>query len=165
MAVLKAILTTSVIASAMIACYSPNASDCTLACSTDSDCISDQTCTTDHMCAASTIATCGEHHLADAGTDADADAGSGSGARVDIRVHLDGQGSLQSSNSDVCDSLVPTTCTFAAPKGQPITMTAIPHIAKHFDQWAGQPCHDVANGTTCTTTPQVAIDVTPKFKN
>jgi hypothetical protein len=160
MAVLKFLVLTAALAgAAIVACYSPESPDCALACTADSDCVADQTCTTDHLCAASSITSCGEHHTNDAGTGS----GSGSGQEVDIKVHLDGQGGVHSSNSDNCDSIVPLVCTFKAPLGHSITLTATPHSGKQFDKWMGPPCMDANN--PCTTTPQGMIDVTPKFKN
>lgn len=164
MAVLKILGFASALAgAALVACYSPDAPDCTLACSEDSDCVGGQSCTSDHMCASPTIgASCSGHLTTDGGMTPDA-AGSGSASTVDIRVHIDGQGGVRSSNDDNCDSLIPTTCTFKAPTGQPITLTATPHITKQFDKWQGPPCMDAGNNP-CTTSPQMAFDVMPKFK-
>ncbi|MEO8551517.1 MAG: hypothetical protein ABI678_16180, partial [Kofleriaceae bacterium] len=133
MAVLKSLpFAASLAGAALAACYSPAAPDCTLACSADSDCVADQTCSTDRMCASPTIGTCAQHQATDGGVGSGSGSGSGSASTVDIKVHLDGQGSLQSSNSDTCDSLVPLICTFKAPKGESLTVTAIPHIRKQF---------------------------------
>jgi hypothetical protein len=150
------------------ACYSPEAPDCTLACTADSDCVSGQACTTDHMCAATSITTCGAHATVDGnnatGSDAGMGSGSGSATYVTLTLHVDGNGSASTSDGQTCDSLVmPKDCPFQVVKGVQLTLTPTAHPTKMFDKWMGGMCDGQPN--TCQITPTVAVTVQAKFKN
>ncbi|MEO6773734.1 MAG: hypothetical protein ABI467_12070 [Kofleriaceae bacterium] len=161
-----AVLSRQVLALALVAaCYSPDAPDCTLACTADSDCIAGQACTTDHLCAATGIATCGAHATTDgnAATGSDAGGGSGSATYVMLTLHVDGDGSASTSDGQTCDNFpMPKDCTFEVVQGDPLTVTATPHVAKQFDKWMGGPCD--GQPATCQTTPNGAIRIEAKFK-
>ncbi|HEY6034629.1 MAG TPA: hypothetical protein VIV58_10230 [Kofleriaceae bacterium] len=153
------------------ACYGPEAPDCTLACSADSDCVSGQACTTDHLCATG-ITTCGAHAMVDArsATETDADLGSGSGSGsgsatyVTLNLQVDGNGSASTSYGQTCDSITgPKTCPFQVAKSVQLTITATPHVLKMFDKWTGGPCDQVMT-STCNTTPNAMIMIQAKFK-
>jgi hypothetical protein len=162
---------------AIVGCYAPDAPDCTLACSAGTDCISGQACTTDHMCAATSVTTCGVQATIDGSLGSDAGNGSGngsgdgsgsdgSGGHMDLTltIHIDKDGSVRTSNNDVCTSPTnqPVACTYQVQAGAALTLTAIPNIAKQFDKWDPGAC----NGQTamCHTTPQSGFTVSVKFK-
>ncbi|MEO8842572.1 MAG: hypothetical protein ABI591_15795 [Kofleriaceae bacterium] len=139
-------------------CYAPDAPDCTLACTADTDCISGQTCTTDHLCAAN-LTTCGSQAITDGGvpvTDA--------GPVVMLTVHVDKDGSVRDSNNDVCASPAneQIDCTFPVHAGDPLTITAVPNLTKQFDGWMGPPC--MGQLAACQTTPAGNLMVSAKFK-
>jgi len=155
------------------ACYAPDAPDCTLACTADSDCVSGQACTTDHRCAATGITTCGAHAMADGndavGSDAGMGSGSGSGSGsasyVTLMVGVDGNGSATTNYGQTCESVTgPKTCPFQVEKSVQLTITATPHVLKMFDKWGGGPCDQVMI-STCNTTPNAMIMIQAKFKN
>ncbi|HET9993719.1 MAG TPA: hypothetical protein VFQ65_34515, partial [Kofleriaceae bacterium] len=93
------------------ACYAPDAPECTLACTTATDCISGQACTSDGFCAASAATQCVQRQVpvdaTPAGGDAspmpDAGTGSGSGATtVTVHVTVDGNGTVTASTGTAC---------------------------------------------------------------
>ncbi len=169
MAVLKSLSVTIVVMSSFaIACYSPDAPDCALACTADTDCISGQACTTDHLCAASGITTCGAHAVTDGGAGATADAaeGSGSGGTVTLMIHVDKGGGVRLSTNQLCDTginTMATDCMYDVPAGKQLTATAYAHIGFQFDKWDGMPC--MGQGTTCTFTLTMMNMINAKFKN
>ncbi len=145
---------------ALIGCYSPDAPDCTLACTADTDCISGQTCTTDHLCAAN-LTTCGSQATTDGsvpGIDA------GPVTTVTLMIHVDKDGSVRDSNNNICNS--PTNmaidCSFQVQSGVPLTITAFPNLTKQFEKWDGPAC--MGQPAICHTTPTGDIMVSAKFK-
>lgn len=158
-----AILTMAMVL-ALVGCYAPDAPDCTLACTANSDCISGQACTTDHLCAGTSITTCGTEATTD-GSVPGTDAGSGSGTTlITLMIHIDKDGSVHDSDSDICDSPTnsPIDCTFQVHSGEPLTITAIPNLGKQFDKWMGPPC--MGQLSMCHTTPVGNIMVSAAFK-
>ncbi|MEP6861614.1 MAG: hypothetical protein ABJE66_13390 [Deltaproteobacteria bacterium] len=148
------------------ACYGPDAPDCTLACTADSDCVSGQACTSDHRCATTGITTCGAHGVIDGNKATGSDAGSGSGSAeyVTLNLQVDGNGSASTSYDQTCDNIaMPKTCPFQVAKGVAVTLTATPHLTKMFDKWAGGPCDGQL--ATCHITPSAMLMVQAKFKN
>lgn len=145
MAILRAALVM-----ALVGCYAPEAPDCRLACTADTDCISGQTCTTDHLCAAN-ITTCGSQATTDAGM-------------VTLTIHVDKDGSVRDSNNNTCDSPtnMPIDCSFQIQSGAPLTITAYPNGDKEFDKWDGPAC--MGQPSMCHTTPTGNIMVGAKFK-
>jgi hypothetical protein len=149
---------------ALVGCYAPDAPDCTLACTADSDCISGQACTTDHLCAGTNIATCGAQATTDGsvpGIDAGSDAGT---PMVALMIHIEKDGSVRDSENHICNSPtnIPIDCTFQVVTGDPLTITAFPNIGKQFDKWMGPPC--MGQLAMCHTTPVGNIMVTAQFK-
>jgi hypothetical protein len=145
---------------ALVGCYSPDAPDCTLACTADTDCISGQTCTTDHLCA-TTVTTCGSQAITDGsvpGIDASPP------TMVTLTIHLDKDGSVRDSNSNICNSPtnMPIDCSFQVHNGEPLTITAYPNLTKQFDKWDGPAC--MGQLAMCHTTPAGNIMVGVKFK-
>jgi hypothetical protein len=143
---------------AVVGCYSPEAPDCVLACTSNSDCISGQSCTTDHLCAAG-VTTCGEQ----ATTDGSVPKGSDAGIAATVAIHIDGDGSVRTSDNNTCDSPngSPTDCTFNITIGDAMTLTALPHLTKQFQMWTGMPC--MGQTFTCHTTPDGSIALGAKF--
>ncbi|HEX7703019.1 MAG TPA: hypothetical protein VF403_19915 [Kofleriaceae bacterium] len=147
---------------ALVSCYAPDAPDCTLACTANTDCISGQACTTDHLCAATNVTTCGVQATTD-GSVPGSDAGSGT-TMVTLMIHIGKDGSVRDSNNDICDSPTntPLDCTFQVHSGDPLTITAIPDPTKQFDKWMGAPC--MGQLAICHTTPVGNIMVSAQFK-
>jgi hypothetical protein len=146
---------------ALVGCYAPDAPDCTLACTANTDCISGQACTTDHLCAGTNITTCGVQATTDGsvpGSDA------GTGTMITLTVQLEKDGSVRDSDNDVCNSPTnsPLECTFQVHSGEPLTITAIPDLTKQFDKWSGPPC--MGQLAMCHTTPVGNITVNAMFK-
>jgi len=156
-----AILRTALVL-ALVGCYAPDAPDCTLACTADTDCISGQACTTDHLCAGTSVTTCGSQATTD-GSVPGIDAGSGT-TMVTLMIHVDKDGSVRDSNGDICDSPtnMPIDCTFQVHSGDPLTITASPNLGKEFDKWMGPPC--MGQLSMCHTTPTGNIMVSAQFK-
>jgi Divergent InlB B-repeat domain len=146
---------------ALVGCYAPDAPDCTLACTANTDCISGKACTTDHLCAGTNITTCGVQATTDGsvpGSDA------GTGTMITLTVQLEKDGSVRDSDNDVCNSPTnsPLECTFQVHSGEPLTITAIPDLTKQFDKWSGPPC--MGQLAMCHTTPVGNITVNAMFK-
>jgi hypothetical protein len=151
------------------ACYGPDAPDCTLACTADSDCVSGQACTSDHLCATTGITNCGAHGVIDGnnatGSDAGSGSGSGSAEYVTLTLHVDGNGSASTNYGQTCESIaMPKDCPFQVAKDVQLTVTATPHLTKMFDKWMGGPC-DMVMISTCMTTPTAMLMIQAKFKN
>ncbi|MFT3691685.1 MAG: hypothetical protein QM831_01005 [Kofleriaceae bacterium] len=166
MAVLKALMVTVVIAmSFAIACYSPDAPDCALSCTADSDCISGQACTTDHLCAATGITTCGAMARIDGGgTIVDAPPGT----TVKLMVHVDKGGGVKLSTNEFCDTGVntmATDCMFDVAKDQQLTLTAYAHLGYTFDKWGGPLCMTQMSNAACVVTPTMDSMANAGFKN
>lgn len=141
-------------------CYAPEAPDCAIACTANTDCITSQACTTNHLCAAVGV-TCGAPAIADAGVATDADEGPGVTA---IKLVVSGAGSVQASTGDLCanPAKTPISCTFQAPTGLELTLTATPPPSRMFKEWTGA-CTGPA--LVCHTTPSGAmITVNAKFE-
>lgn len=141
-------------------CYAPQAPDCALACTANSDCITSQACTTDHLCAAAGV-TCGALAITDARVANDADEGPGV---IAIDLTVSGAGSVHASTGDQCTNPAkpPIVCSFHAPSGQELTLTATPPPSSTFKQWTGA-CAGPA--LVCHTTPSGAmITVNAKFE-
>jgi hypothetical protein len=149
-----ALSTAIVVIAVFVGCYSPEAPDCTLACTADTDCISGQACTTDHMCAATSITTCSNQETPDAGHVAGTDAGSGSGsaATVTVTIQVQGGGGVRTNDGDFCDGAgdMMNTCMFQVVAGEPMMLTPVPHVLRQFDKWMGPPCMNQPLGCSLT---------------
>jgi len=166
MAVLRlagiAVTTVMAVLAVVVGCYSPEAPDCTLACTADSDCISSQACTTDHMCAATGIATCGNHETPDAGHVTGPDAGSGDS--VTLTIQVSGGGGVRTNDGDFCDGNgdMMNTCVFHVLAGEAVMLTPVPHMQKQFDRWQGAPCMNQPQ--VCSLTADGPVTAQAKFK-
>jgi hypothetical protein len=141
-------------------CYAPEAPDCAIACTANSDCITSQACTTNHLCAAAGV-TCGALAIADGRVATDADEGPGVTA---IKLGVSGAGSVRASTGDQCanPAKAPIVCSFQAPSGQELTLTATPSPSSTFKAWTGA-C--TGQALICHTTPTGAmITVNAKFE-
>jgi hypothetical protein len=147
----------------LCACYAPDVRDCTRSCASNADCVTAQVCNADHMCSAPAITSCSE--LAVDARARDAPEQTMHDAAVDaapllatLKIHDDGPGSVHSliGNCDVAD------CTFTAAPDVPLTLTAVPHQDKMFQQWTSVAC--MGQPVTCQLTPLAGITlVTAKF--
>ncbi|MDB4952816.1 MAG: hypothetical protein JWO36_385 [Myxococcales bacterium] len=158
---------------AMIGCYSPDLRDCTVACSTASDCASGQMCGTDQFCAAPSVAGhCAKLARSDAGTvdglvlhdgamphvdarppDAPAPADAAPAPTIQLHIVITGKGRVVVNGSASCDSSGPQhgNCLLAAPISVPAMLQASGHQQDSFDGWTTQAC--AGQGATCTFTP------------
>ncbi len=145
---------------AIAGCYAPEAPECVLACTADSDCIGGQACTTDHLCAASGVTACGAQAVTD-GAVSGGDAGSGT-TQIDVHLNVNGQGIVTSNHGDTCEATggPPVNCTFKATAGQPLTLTAVASMGNAFKQWTGE-CGGQAN--PCHLTPTATVTTGAKF--
>ncbi|CAN5337317.1 hypothetical protein BH11MYX1_BH11MYX1_39620 [soil metagenome] len=136
-------------------CYAPDAPDCVLACSANTDCISGQACTTDRLCAGPSVTTCGVQARMDGGSGMAIDAQPG---QTEIDLTVSGAGTVQSSTGDTCTNPAkpPIDCTFQAPTEQDLTLTAIPPPGKALKEWTGA-C--IGQSSVCHTTPTGAMIV------
>jgi hypothetical protein len=147
----------------LCACYSPDIRDCTRACASSSDCVTSQICNGDHMCAAPSIASCSElgvdARMADGQVvkhDAAIDAPS---PIATLMIHIDGPGTVTSSTGESCNVV---DCTFHAAPNVVLTLTALPHMNKMFDQWQSNACQD--QPAICHLTPPAGTTtVSAKF--
>ncbi len=161
MAVLKLAIVTSgalALVTSGAGCYSPDAPDCVLACAANTDCVSGQVCTSDQLCAAPGITSCAAVARSDAGAVTDSgseDAGSGT-SEVDLTVT--NPGTVQASTGATCTNpdKPPFVCTFQAPRGLELTLTAVPPPAKTFKGWTGA-C--MGPDPVCHITPTTPIIV------
>lgn len=135
----------------LCACYSPEIHDCTHACASSADCVSAQACNANHMCAAPDITSCAELLV-------DARNGDGPAAQRDaaidapvpiatLMIHNDGPGEVDTlvGNCTMAD------CTLHAAPNVQLTLTAVPHPMKMFEQWTSAAC--MGQGATCHFTP------------
>lgn len=169
------ILRSSVALTAVLAggCYSPELRDCTLTCSSASDCADGQLCGADHFCAAPEIAGHCSSLPGDAtGSDRDAgvdapkivDAASDAATHVALMISIEGQGRA-SVGSATCDQAAPQNgmCVISVPINQPVTVAATGYPGWRFDKWTTAVCASVPI-TLCTFSPSAATPVGLKFK-
>jgi hypothetical protein len=160
------------------ACYTPELRDCTLACSTASDCADGQVCGDDHFCAGPAMA----GHCSSAGTrDASAGAtgdGGGGGMPVDAAVPPDAppdaptvglltikiadHGSVVVQDVGTCDYTA-QPCVFSVPLDQDVVLAAFPSDDRRFDKWTEGPCKD-SKLTVCFFPPSLAITASAKLR-
>ena len=126
------------IAIAIVGCYAPDVSDCTLACATSADCADDQVCTADNLCA-SPSAACGG-----------ADAGAGS---VPIAISISGIG-VVAIGPMMCQTPgngSSATCTLEVAPDVPATAMATAKGGEMFMAWTSPVC--ALQLPSCTFTP------------
>lgn len=124
-------------------CYAPDAPDCTLACGSDSDCISGQVCSTDHLCAGGGISSCANRTVSDGGTRSP-DTGP---PPLELDVVISGGGTVTVSVGAECTS---GRCTYGVAPNTAVTLTAVDHGNNTFQAWMGMPC--MGQGRTCQLT-------------
>jgi hypothetical protein len=145
---------------ALAACYEPVLPDCTVMCSSDSDCAGGQTCI-DQWCThegvtCSLVAPGGDAAFSeDSASPTDAPAlpdGSQGGI---LRVKIAEQGVVYVPGQAPCDSFTAPgdECMYTVLLGAPVTLEADPHDGRYFERWE-QACQGQV-GTTCTITPIV----------
>jgi len=157
-----------------VGCYSPELRDCTVSCSTSSDCASGLVCGADHLCAAPEIAgTCSQlGEMRDAGIDShkpdarpDARPPPDAATHVELDVKIDGEGRLSLLGIGTCDKAPPQKgeCTFVVPIDQLVTATATAYPDARFDKWTTAACASVPINT-CSFTATEDTPVGVKFK-
>jgi hypothetical protein len=155
------------------ACYEPRLPDCTLACSSSSDCAPGQVCGAEGYCAAPEHA-CMPPSIggppADGPpppADAPADAGAPPDAppKVLLRVRASGGGAVVVEGAGSCDSdSQGGDCTYSVVAGLSIELRAVPHAGRSFDRWTSLAC--AAQDQTCVLTLVSAFtEARARFQN
>lgn len=150
-------------------CYEPELRDCTLACSTETDCAAGQVCGADKFCATPELAgRCFERPArpdggidvddpdggttqTDAGMQTMVDAGTATPppdappSYVVVRVKVDGRGEIELQNHGTCDS----DCVFHVPRAALVTARAFPDGGWRFEEWKTSTC-PFSSVSTCT---------------
>lgn len=137
------------------ACYSPDLRDCTLSCSSASDCAADQVCGSDHFCAAPEIAGRCSSLPPDAGSgnrdagirdarlpDARPDAPPDAPTEAVLSIEIAGKGQISMLGVGTCDSEGPQhgSCTFVVSRGALVTAQASASSDWRFEKWTSAPC-------------------------
>ena len=162
---------------AMTGCYSPELRDCTLTCSSTSDCADGQVCGGDHFCAAPAIAgSCSSlpdgagSNNRDAGVgaatmDARPDAAPDAPTHVALTINIEGQGRLNVQGIGTCDKSAPQngSCILVVPANMPVTAEAEPYSGQRFEKWTTVICAAMQS-STCTFTPTMTTPVGVKFR-
>jgi hypothetical protein len=160
---------------ALAGCYSPSLRDCTVSCSSTSDCATGQLCGADGMCASPAIAgRCGAvdagHGDAalprDAAADATLppDASPDAGRTVRLTVQIMGKGSVVLDGAGTCTSLDPDkgNCMYEVAAGVPLTAQATPITGTDpFAMWGSITCG--GQGARCLFTPIAPTTITARF--
>jgi hypothetical protein len=167
------------------ACYTPDLRDCTLACSSASDCADGQVCGDDHFCAGPEVAgRCATHATRDASVGATSDAaeggggdGGGGGTLVDaavpdappdaathgvLTISISGHGSVVVQNVGTCEYEA-SPCQLSVPLSQDVVLAAFSSNNWKFDEWNAGPCNG-RESPACIFQPSLVMAVGAKFK-
>lgn len=153
---------------ALAGCYSPSLRDCTVSCSSASDCATGQVCGSDGMCASPAVAgRCAAQ--VDAGS-RDAPPGADAGPLPDaartvrLTVQVLGKGSVAIEGTGTCSSQDPDkgNCTYDVVAGAPLAAQAMPiDPGDAFAMWSSILC--AGQGARCPFTPITATVITARF--
>ena len=132
------------------ACYAPDAIDCTVTCSSPSDCVNGQVCGTDHFCVSREVS--GQCSPTDARRE----------VPVELQIQIQGMGMVTLTGGGTCAGGAGPPCFVTAELGVPATLQAVPGPGQQFDQWADQSCQ--GQPATCTFTPVAAAVLQARFK-
>jgi hypothetical protein len=149
--------------SALPACYSPELTDCTVACTSNDECTGDQLCVAGGFCAASGV---------DCREDPPLNPPPGPApVRVTLRVEVDGEGKVVVANVGTCmgsrgmpeddDATRIESCQWSVERGTALQLHAMMLLDKPFDKWE-QVC--AGQDATCSVTITDAIVAKAKFK-
>ncbi len=127
-------------------CYSPDVQDCTVSCSSESDCTGGQVCNAKGLCADEGV-TC-----ANAATDA-------GDARVMLRVQVMNKGRVDVVGAASCGGDGPYDCMIPVARGS-VTLNAV-ETENDFDRWT-MGCN--SGSRTCNVTVNSSITVGARFK-
>lgn len=163
---------------ALAACYAPAVRDCTISCTSPSDCATGQVCGSDGMCASPAVAgQCAAR--VDAGVNAphdDAappaptpDAGPpppppDAGRTVRLTVQVVGKGAIAVDGAGTCSSQDATkgSCAYDVAAGTPLSVQATPVDGDDpFSMWTSIAC--AGQGAHCVFTPVIATTVSGRF--
>lgn len=159
-------------------CYEPTLRDCTLTCSTESDCAGGQVCGSDFFCASPEIAGRCSSLPGDAGSndrdagvdgaiisDAPPDAAPDARTRATLMISIDGQGQIAMTGIGSCDKAAPQNgmCTFDVPIGMLVTAHATGYPDWGFDRWTTAACATTPI-QTCTFTVSDDMPLGVKFR-
>ena len=151
----------AVAAIGLAACYSPSLRDCTVTCSAATDCARGQVCGNDGLCAAPDVADHCTDVIADAGIDARPPVDAV--ARVNLHVHIDGEGDVELGAMS-CKSGAPQNgnCDFSVVANVSLTLDAVDLTDHVFEKWTAGPCIGQVV-RTCAFAPIAATDVGAKW--
>jgi len=126
--------------SLLIACYDPEARDCTVTCSANEPCTGDQVCGSDGFCASPAIAGhCGD--TADAAV-----------PRVSLQIVVEGGGKVSVTDVGTCYS----TCTYDVTANMQLELKAIDGGEREFVEWT-ETC--TGSDKSCVVTPMLPITI------
>jgi len=161
---------------AVTACYAPDVRDCTVSCSSVSDCAAGQVCGADSFCAAPEVAGSCAQRTADAGVDGppddtprpdaslppDAAPDAPPSSMVQLHIRIDGRGSVSSLATGACEAgSGGTDCIYDVLQDVPISLHAVAKNNWYFDRWTSSTCGN--QPALCTFTPREATFVRARF--
>jgi hypothetical protein len=151
-------------------CYEPELRDCTLTCSSASDCADGQVCGDDQYCAAPGIAGRCASLPGDAGSNSrdggiDARTIPDAATHVTLTISIEGQGRTVMLGTGTCDKAAPQNgmCMFTVPIDALVTVQAQPYPKWRFDKWTTTPCRVSLIGS-CTFTATSSLTIGVKFR-
>lgn len=146
----------------LAACYQPTLRDCSVSCTSASDCAGDQVCGADGWCAAPAVAGHCDQAVdasgGDGAVDAPLDAATDTAidAAAALRVVISGRGSVVLDLPGAECVGPPGDCTFGVMPGAMVTLTAVPDSPGHpFAGWTTPNC--TAAVLSCTVTIDAAV--------
>lgn len=176
------------LAASTMACYSPELRDCTLACSSTSDCADGQVCGSDRFCASPEAAgSCLAPARRDAGINStEDDASNPRPPMVDagmpvppvdaapppdaptqglLTITISGHGHVYVQGHGTCDYDSAVSCQFTVDLDESVVLGAFSDDEDdwRFEKWTAGPCSG-SELSTCFFQPGVTNAVTAKFK-
>jgi hypothetical protein len=147
----------------LAACYSPDPSDCIVACSRSDDCAPNQLCNASGLCAGPDVHCAMQSDAGDDPMKPPPDAPPDAPVPlVKITVKIDGRGSVLVVGTGTCDGASGMAeCDFDVPKNVPLTLEATPKSMWHFDKWTDACDHQPS--MTCALTPDRATKAGVRF--
>jgi hypothetical protein len=165
------------------ACYEPELRDCTLACSSTSDCADGQVCGSDRFCASPELAgNCFSAGRRDAGASSTTSDDAGVPIVDDasmptfdaaapmpdatttaiLTIQIDGRGEVYVQSHGTCDDQAPDNrCEYVVPLDSFIVLAADGDRDWRFDEWSAGPCKN-SESSACVF--QLTSDTTANAK-
>ena len=144
------------------ACYSPELRDCSVTCSSATECASDQVCTAAGFCAAPGVTCTLLQPPPDAGSDAavhDAPADAPPAAHGLLHVRVMDKGKVNVAGVGTCDE----DCMYVVVLDTALDARAVPAEDRELERWTSDACS--GQDETCTFTPSQPItQLSAKFR-